>query len=60
MKHIILGGMLAVLAGCASNNGSATMRGCNLGDARPANPSGSVLVPPPTPVVGAEDDEEGE
>lgn len=56
MKFAILVGMLAVLGGCASNDGGATMRGCDLGDARPANPFGSVLVPPPPPVV-AEDDE---
>jgi len=60
MKYAVLAGLLLALAGCASSGGRATMRGCDIGDSRPANPYGSVLVPPaPTPPA-AEDDEGAE
>lgn len=56
MKYAVLVGLLAVLAGCASGSGRATMRGCDIGSARPANPLGSVLVSPPPPAPATQEE----
>lgn len=60
MRYAILVGVLAMLAGCASGSGRATMRGCDIGDARNANPYGSVLVPSVPPAQDTQDDEGAE